>query len=73
MTHKGLELIEIAPGIDLKRDVLEQMEFVPAVSPNLKLMDERIYYLGLMHLESQSNKKNQIDHNSGRVLNERLG
>jgi propionate CoA-transferase len=38
-----LELIEIAPGIDLQKDVLDQLEFEPVISPNLKLMDRRIF------------------------------
>jgi hypothetical protein len=37
----GLELIEIAPGIDLERDILAQMDFTPAISPDLRLMDAR--------------------------------
>ncbi|MFM9880913.1 MAG: acyl CoA:acetate/3-ketoacid CoA transferase [Burkholderiaceae bacterium] len=39
----GLELIEIAPGIDLERDVLGQMDFMPAISAELKLMDPAIF------------------------------
>ncbi|MFK8253302.1 acyl CoA:acetate/3-ketoacid CoA transferase [Ancylobacter terrae] len=39
----GLELIEIAPGIDLERDVLGQMAFVPHISPTLKRMDARLF------------------------------
>jgi propionate CoA-transferase len=39
----GLELIEIAPGIDLERDILGQMAFHPAISPTLKMMDPRIF------------------------------
>lgn len=39
----GLELIEIAPGIDLEKDILNQMEFRPAISPDLKEMDHRIF------------------------------
>ena len=38
-----LELIEIAPGIDLERDILAQMQFRPDVSPDLKEMDARIF------------------------------
>jgi propionate CoA-transferase len=43
LVHAGLEVIEIAPGIDLERDVLSQMDFRPVVSPDLKLMDARIF------------------------------
>lgn len=39
----GLELIEIAPGVDLERDILAQMDFKPAISAELKLMDARIF------------------------------
>ncbi len=39
----GLELIEIAPGIDLERDIMRQMSFRPAVSPMLRTMDTRIF------------------------------
>ncbi|MEN6438338.1 MAG: CoA-transferase [Syntrophobacter sp.] len=39
----GIVLTEIAPGIDLNRDVLEQMGFPPLISPKLKLMDSRIF------------------------------
>jgi propionate CoA-transferase len=38
-----LELIEIAPGIDVQRDILAQMEFKPDVSPKLREMDARIF------------------------------
>lgn len=39
----GLELIEIAPGVDLDHDILAKMDFVPAISPALKIMDLRIF------------------------------
>jgi propionate CoA-transferase len=43
LTRAGLELIEIAPGVDLEKDVLQQMEFKPLISADLKLMDARIF------------------------------
>ena len=39
---QGLELIEIAPGIDLERDVLAHMDFKP-VMKNVRLMDSGIF------------------------------
>jgi propionate CoA-transferase len=39
----GLELIEIAPGMDLERDVLAHMGFTPRLSPELREMDAAIF------------------------------
>jgi propionate CoA-transferase len=46
----GLELIEIAPGVDLQRDILAQMDFTPAISPQLRQMDELLFAPGPMNL-----------------------
>jgi len=43
LTDKGLVLTEIAPGIDLKRDVLAHMEFQPQISESLTTMDSRLF------------------------------
>ena len=43
LEQSGLVLTEIAPGIDLERDVLAQVDAKVTVSPNLKLMDARIF------------------------------
>lgn len=43
LTKKGLKLTEIAPGIDLQRDILDHMSFKPIISNNLKLMDAGIF------------------------------
>ena len=48
--EQGLELIEIAPGIDVERDVFAHMGFRPAVSKALKEMDARIFNPALMGL-----------------------
>jgi propionate CoA-transferase len=50
LCDEGLELIEIAPGIDLERDVLAQMDFAPVMRAPPKLMDARIFALGPMGL-----------------------
>jgi len=53
LTPGGVELIEIAPGVDLDRDVLGRMGFKPAVSPNLAKMDARLFEDGRMNLAGE--------------------
>lgn len=43
IVKEGVMLVEIADGIDLKRDVLDLMEFRPIISKELKIMDKSIY------------------------------
>ncbi len=57
--EQGLELIEIAPGIDLQRDILDQMEFKPVISPDLKQMDARIFNEDPMDLKADIADKKQ--------------
>lgn len=42
LTPEGLELVEVAPGIDIERDILSQMAFRPIVRQPV-LMDARIF------------------------------
>lgn len=43
LSREGLELIEIAPGVDLQRDVLDLMPFRPAMSTPPAPMDARLF------------------------------
>lgn len=43
MTEQGLVLKEIAPGVDLQKDILDQMDFVPLMPEAPKRMDARIF------------------------------
>jgi propionate CoA-transferase len=43
LTKEGLELIEIAPGMDIEKDILPWMDFKPIVKGPVRLMDERIF------------------------------
>lgn len=43
LTAEGLELIEIAPGVDLQNDILDKMEFLPIMHREPQLMDARIF------------------------------
>lgn len=50
LTEDGLMLTEIAPGVDLERDILAHMEFTPIIRDELKRMDPRIFREGRMGL-----------------------
>jgi len=43
---QGLELIEVAPGIDPAKDILPQMEFPVAIPPNVATMDPALFREG---------------------------
>lgn len=43
LTPEGLLLCEIAPGADLRRDILEKMEFTPLIAPDLREMDAALF------------------------------
>lgn len=43
LTKKGLMLTEVAPGIDIEKDIFAHMEFKPEISEDLKTMDLRIF------------------------------
>jgi propionate CoA-transferase len=68
----GLELIEIAPGIDIERDVLAHMAFEPVVREP-KLMDARIFRaepIGLdgILLERPLSQRLSLDEQAGELF-----
>jgi propionate CoA-transferase len=50
LADDGLVLIEVAPGIDVQRDVLDQMSFQPRVAADCQRTDLRVYAAGPMGL-----------------------
>ncbi len=50
LTPNGLLLQEIAPGVDLERDVLAKMEFVPLMATPMRTMDPRLFRAETMGL-----------------------
>ena len=53
LAEDGLELVEVAPGIDVERDVLAQMGFRPVIRGDPKLMDAAIFADGPMGLRER--------------------
>ena len=43
LEEAGMTLIYIAPGIDLQKDILDQMAFVPKIAEDLKIMDLSLF------------------------------
>ncbi len=54
LEEQGLTVTEIAPGIELEKDVLEQAGIPLRVSPGLKRMDPRLFSPELMRLELET-------------------
>jgi len=52
LSQEGMELIEVAPGIDVARDILAHMDFVPIVR-DPALMDARIFRPEAMGLRAR--------------------
>jgi propionate CoA-transferase len=65
----ALELVEIAPGIDLDKDILPHMAVRPRIAPDLKLMDKRLFSAAPINLrrDMDAMERSSADKN-GRVL-----
>ena len=53
LTNEGLVLEEIAPGIELDKDVLSKMQFRPIVKSSVSTMDEKLFREGKMGLRDE--------------------
>jgi propionate CoA-transferase len=53
LTPEGMELTEIAPGVDLQKDILDMMNFKPIIKNHPVLMDKRIFRPEPMGLKDQ--------------------
>lgn len=56
LTKDGVSLEEFAPGVDLDKDILAKMDFVPLISPSLKDMDERLFRQRKMNLKEETTR-----------------
>ena len=53
LREEGVTLIEVAPGIDLQKDILNFMDFKPIIAKDLKEMDARIFREETMGLKEK--------------------
>ena len=51
LTEQGPMLVEIAKGVDLQKDILDQMEFQPLIAKELRYTDSAIYLDGVYGLK----------------------
>jgi propionate CoA-transferase len=54
LVEGGLEIVELAPGVVLGRDILSQMAFRPLIPDDIRSMDARIFVEGKMGLKESS-------------------
>lgn len=60
LTPAGMVLTEIAPGVNLMKDILALMDFEPIISPDLKTMDYRIFREEKMGLSEMLSKQEEL-------------
>ncbi|MGZ5300165.1 MAG: acyl CoA:acetate/3-ketoacid CoA transferase, partial [Actinomycetota bacterium] len=67
LSEGGLELIEIAPGVELERDVVARMGFRPLIAPDLREMDAAIFTDAPLGLAERSplTLDERVDHHAG--------
>ena len=53
LEQEGLTLVEIARGVDMQRDILDQMDFRPVIPEYVRYMDPRLFREGPMGLTEE--------------------
>jgi acyl CoA:acetate/3-ketoacid CoA transferase len=53
LSENGLLLTEVAPGVDIQKDVINKMEFKPRISANIAKMDSRIFNNTVMNIKTE--------------------
>lgn len=53
LREEGFTLVEIAPGVDLQKHILDKMEFKPIIAEDLKTMDADIFEDVVMGLKGE--------------------
>ena len=53
LTDRGIVLDELAPEIDIDKDILAKMDFLPTISSNLRTMDERLFDESKMNIKEE--------------------
>lgn len=56
----GINLIAIAPGIDLDKDILSQMDFTPKIASNLKILDAELFLEAPFNLKKFINGEHDV-------------
>lgn len=57
LRKEGMTLIEVAPGLDLQKDILGQMGFKPHMATDLRPMDQRIFLEGPMGIRDEIERR----------------
>ncbi len=53
LTEEGLALVEVAPNINVEKDIIPYMGFMPIISQDLKIMDDRLFTDGSMGIKEE--------------------
>ena len=53
LSETELVLEEVAPGIDIDKDIISKMDFIPKIKKQVKEMDERLFNKSKMNIREE--------------------